>query len=160
MLGRAFTVGVVTAAWFAGGLPHALAADASIIEQEPRSQQVVIVKPDGSGQPSEIEAPASTIAELEQAIRAERRKRDLLKLKLDVLREKVRAERLKFESHSASSPPWHRNPETAGDTTPQQDRPAAMEAPQSRGVVREYIWVPQHREGDKVIEGHYELRTQ
>ncbi|MFQ6672960.1 MAG: hypothetical protein ACE5KY_06640, partial [Candidatus Tectimicrobiota bacterium] len=75
-------------------------------------------------------------------------------------KEKVKAERLKVERDRASSPPWRRHPETAEDTTSQQGNPRAMDAPQSRGVVREYIWVPQHREGDKVFEGHYQLRTQ
>ena len=98
VLGRAWAVGVLTVGFMTGGLAHALAADLSFVEREHRSQQVVVVKPDGTDQTSEAEKPPDKIAELKRAIREEERRRDLLGLKLNALRERVKVECTKVQA--------------------------------------------------------------
>ena len=158
MLGRTFTLGVVMVCWFAGSFAQALAADASFVEREPRSQETVVVRPDSPNQPSGTEDPADETSTLKRAIREEKRKRDILELKFNVLRERVRAEGIEVEkgnalgSNKTSSAKAAKGPNN-------QLTPKAKGATNSRGIIREYIWTPHHREGDKVIEGHYQLRT-
>ncbi len=69
MLGRTFTLGVVMVCWFAGGFAQALAADASFVEREPRSQGTVVVRPGSPNQPLGTEDPADEISTLKRAIR-------------------------------------------------------------------------------------------
>ena len=158
MLGRTFTLGVVMVCWFAGGFAQALAADASFVEREPRSQETVVVRPGSPNQPSGTEDPTDEISALKRAIREEKRKRDILELKFNVLRERVRAEGIEVEKGSALGPKKTSSAKAAEGSN-NQVTPQAKGATNSRGVIREYIWTPHHREGDKVIEGHYQLRT-
>jgi hypothetical protein len=72
---------------------------------------------------------AQETAELERTILGERHKKNLLELKLKSLKERVATERKRTEYEDDSS------------------------------VVREYIWVPEHKEGDKIVEGSYQLRA-
>lgn len=160
VLGRAWAVGVLTVGFMTGGLAHALAADSSFVEREHRSQQVVVVKPDGTDQTSEAEKPPDKIAELKRAIREEERRRDLLGLKLNALRERVKAEWTKVQRDDREmSRARLAQPEGAVKTDSRQ-RPPVVGATESGAVVREYIWTPPHREGGKLIEGHYQLRTE
>lgn len=156
VLGRAWTVGVLTVGFMTGGLAHALAADASFVEREHRSQQVVVVKPYGTDQTLEAEEPPDKIVELKRAIREEERRRDLLGLKLNALRERVRAEWTKVQRDDREM-----SAQPGGTVKPySRQRPPVLGATESGAVVREYIWIPPHREGGKLIEGHYQLRTQ
>ncbi len=158
MLGRTFTLGVVMVCWFAGSFAQALAADASFVERESRSQETVVVRPGSPNQPSETEDPADEISSLKRAIREEKRKRDILELKFNVLRERVRAEGIEVEKGNALGSKKTSSAKAAEELNDQLT-PQAKGATNSRGVIREYTWTPPHREGDKVTEGHYQLRT-
>ncbi len=144
--------------WIAGGFAQALAADASFVEREPRSQETVVVRPNSPNQPSGTEDPADETSTLKRAIREEKRKRDILELKFNVLRERARAEGIEVEKGNALGSKKTSSAKAAKGPN-NQLTPKAKGATNSRGIIREYIWRFHHREGDKVIEGHYQLRT-
>lgn len=158
--GRAWTVGLLAVGWVTGGIAHALAADASFVEQEPRSQQVVVVKPEGADQPSEAKHPPDKIVELKRTIREEQRQRDLLELKLNSLRERVEAEWTRVPRDGRGLSREEPVPAEMGAEPVSRRHSAVVGATESGGLVREYIWIPPHREGDKLIEGHYQLREE
>jgi hypothetical protein len=141
--GRIFVVSAV-ALWYSFvTLPQASAADRASEEKEHRSQQVVIVKPEEFELTPEDKSAQET-AELERTILGERHKKNLLELKLKSLKERVATERKRMYGEGrVGSEEVHPSSEYEDDSS----------------VVREYIWVPEHKEGDKIVEGSYQLRA-
>ncbi|MEE9520006.1 MAG: hypothetical protein V3V93_07065, partial [bacterium] len=123
-----------------------------------RFQETVVVRPGSPNQPSGTEDPADEISTLKRAILEEKRKRDILDLKFNVLRERVRAEGVEVEKGNALGSKKTSSAKAAEELNDQLT-PQAKGATNSRGVIREYTWTPPHRKGDKVTEGHYQLRT-
>jgi hypothetical protein len=160
VLGLAWMVGVLIVGWMTFALAHALAADASFVERESRSQQVIVVKPDGRDQPSEAGNPPDKTVELKREISEEKRRSELLVLKLNAMRERVKAEWARAQrDERESSNEGLAQPEGA-QRPDRRDRSPVVGATESGDVVREYIWIPPHREGGRLIEGHYKLRTE
>lgn len=149
-------VGTVTLWWALGSVTQALAADSPRGEKEPRSEEVVVVRPDEAA-PAGRKDAGGKIDELQRAVKEERTKKRLLELKLKSLKERVETEKRKLGQATATSSP---NPTSQG---PDPGRGPAEAVHSSENddsqLVREYIWVPQHREGDKLVEGGYRLKV-
>ena len=149
-------MGTITLWWAFGSMTQVLAADKPHGEKEHRSQEVVVVKPSEAPSTTEVGA-GGKIDELQRAVMEERNKKHLLELKLKSLRERIETEKRKVGQATSTSSP---NPTSKGpDHRPEPTEAAHSSEDDDSQVIREYIWVPQHREGDKLIEGGYELKV-
>jgi hypothetical protein len=126
-------------------------------EREHRTQPVVIVKP-AEEETDSTEDKAEKITDLEKAIQDEKQRKRLLELKLKSLRERVETERRKagLAPKSMTQVP---SAQEAGQRSDRHSVAPSEETDSDQRLVREYIWVPERREGDKVIEGGYKLEV-
>lgn len=155
MLGRTCAIGGIALLWTLGCVAQTFAADMSMEEREQRTQTVVIVKPAEEGADSKKERTEGA-AELERAIQDEKQKKQLLELKLKSLHERVATERRKVGMGPAPVSPLPTDPK-AERRSDQHTVTHPAESDDDSHLVREYIWVPKHREGDKILEGSYVL---
>lgn len=159
MPGRTLTVVVLVVSGCFFWSSRTLAADLSIDEREHRAQKVEVVRPNDSGEGKDGEAVIGRVDELEGAIEEERRKSELLKMKLEILGEQVRAEREKIERKNQLQPQSFRFfKKGRRDNNIEQGVSQAGEPGEASVVIREYIWVPEHLENGETVEGRYQLK--